>query len=551
MLACWVGAVPVAAAEPFSNPFGIQLRPKPDAMAAVRAPVVVRPAPTNEMCLVRRSDGTLELYGIAKPASDAVEVRRSLDGGLTWPEPEVAFALPGKAYYAVQVLEAADGGLHAVVHLYGEGPGGYRGRLYEVYHASRVRAAARWSEPRRIVPGYVGSIRGFTQLRTGRLVLAVARAIPEREKPPASGPDHGWNDTFVYHSDDAGQTWRLSPDTLSLALAGPNATRYGAIEPVLLELRDRVWMLVRDRGGRLWESSSSDGHRWAPLSRTEFISSDSPAGLLRLRDGRIVLFTNACQNWSDPRSYAMGGREVLHAAISGDEGRTWRGFREVWQETVAVARGDRGTAYPSAVETDSGRVVVVSGQGEGKRALFLFDPAWLEETAVQDDLSHGLVAWTQYGAEGIRVGSGREGGRRLELPASSAGRQGASWNFPAATDGEVRLRLEASEGVSGLQLCLNDHFTRVDDERAAEHAVATVAWNDLGPKTGTGPHAIVLDWTALDRAGKIRIAVDGRTVAEVSARRPARHGVNYLRVEFRAEAKGAGVSLASVEMRRK
>lgn len=552
----WLGlglvGVAAAAERPFANPFGMHLRPAPATVAAAWAPAIVREAPTNEMVLVRRANGDLELYGIAKPASDAVTVLRSRDGGLTWSAPENAFALPGRAYYAVQVLEAADGALHAVVHLLGEGPGGYRGRLYEVYHARRERGAAAWSAPRRVVPGYVGSIRGFIQLRRGRLVLAVARAIPEREQPPATGPDRGWNDTFVYTSDDAGDTWSQSPDVLSLALPGPNVTRYGAIEPALLELRDgRTWMLVRDRGGRLWNSHSPDGVRWDALERTPFISSDSPAGLLRLRDGRIVLFTNACQYWSDPRSYAMGGREVLHAAASADEGRTWRGFREVLHETVAVTRGDRGTAYPSAVENAAGRVVLVSGQGEGKRAIVMFDPRWLEERAVRCDFARGPEDWTQYGGGGLARETVADGTAVLALAAPAGAAGGASWNFPAADSGEVALRMRLSPGGDGLRLCLNDHFTRVDDLRAAGQAVVEVA-PVLAAAAGDAAgawHDLRLTWSGAARGGDWMLAVDGREAARGAVRRPAPLGVNYLRVEFRGPAAGAGLRLGAAAMR--
>lgn len=540
-----------AAERTFANPFGLHLRPAPAALAEVRAPAIVREAPTNEMGLVRRSTGEIELYGIAKPASDAVTVLRSRDGGLTWAAPETAFPLPGKAYYAIQVLEAADGALHAVVHILGQGPGGYRGRLYEVYHARRDRGAAAWSAPRRVVPGYVGSIRGFIQLRSGRLVLAVARAIPEREKPPASGPDRGWNDTFIYTSDDAGDTWTQSPDVLSLVLAGPNVTRYGAIEPVLLELRDgRTWMLVRDRGGRLYESHSPDGARWAPLARTDFVSSDSPAGLLRLRDGRIVLFTNACQNWSDPRSYAMGGREVLHAAISADDGRTWRGFREVLHETVTTTRGDRGTAYPSAVENDAGRIVLVSGQGEGKRAIVLFDPRWLEEREARIDVAPGPVEWTQYGGGSLRTERRENGGAALVISAPVDGAPGgASWNFPAAEAGEIRLRLQVATGVGGVRLVLNDHFTRVDDRQAAAQAVAAVELEDALPEGGSGGHDVRLAWSGAAAGSEARLWIDGREAGRFAMRRAAAWGVNYLRLEFRGGAAGAGVTVLEAGMR--
>ena len=539
-----------AAEKPFGNPFGMQLRPAPDTMAEVRAPVILRAAPTNETCLLRRTDGSLELYAIAKPASDAVAVMRSRDGGLTWTEPQLAFPLPGKAYYAIQVLEAADGARHAVVHLQGEGPGGYRGKLYEVYHTRQNAGAVRWSEPRRIVPGYVGSIRGFTQLRSGRLALAVARAIPEREKPPASGPDRGWNDTFVYFSDDGGANWKPSPDVLSLVLAVPNVTRYGAIEPVLLPLQDRIWMLVRDRGGRLWESSSPDGERWPPLQRTAFISSDSPAGLLRLRDGRIVLFTNGCQNWSDPRSYAMGGREVLHAAISADEGATWRGFREVLHETLGAGRGDRGTAYPSAAENSDGKVVVASGQGEGKRALVAFDPGWLEADGAKDDLTRGPTEWTQYGSAGLAVVAIEGGGPELKIPPAPTGRSGAAWNFPLAAAGEIRLRLRVQGGAHGVKLCLNDHFTRVDDRKAAEHAVFVLPVNGRVPRVAERWHEVRLAWAGSTRAGELAVEIDGQPAGPIPAQRAAQFGVNYLTIEFDAAENQGSVLVGGLSARR-
>ncbi|MBL9200597.1 MAG: exo-alpha-sialidase [Opitutaceae bacterium] len=531
LIAVALAAVGAAAAEPV----GVRLRPAPRDHAAIVAPVIVRAAPTNETCLVARRDGALELYAIGKPASDTATVMRSTDGGLTWTEPALAFRLNTKAYYAIQVLEAHDGTLHAVVHDYREGPGGYRGRLWEVYYARRAPGGD-WTKPRLIVPGYIGSIRGFVQLKSGRLVLAVARAIPERMEAPKSGPDLGWHSTFVYFSDDAGATWRESPDQLSLPLNGPNATRYGAIEPALLELRDgRLWMLVRDRGGRLWQSYSADGGaRWPALERSPFISSDSPAALLRLRDGKILLLTNACQNWTNPRSYAMGGREVLHAALSGDEGRTWRGFREILHEPLAETRGDRGTAYASAVENSAGKIVVVSGQGEGKRAILAFDPRWLEETETRDDFAHGPVQWTAYGSAAPRV----QGARAVAVPVAPGAPGGAQWNFPLAAAGAIEARLEVPAGVTGVRLCLNDHFTRIDDRKAAAHAVFVM------PVEAAGSLPLSLRWTAGELIARV-----GTTERRVAAQRPAQLGVNYLRVEFDAAAREGAVVISDLVAR--
>lgn len=534
-------------ARAFDNPFGMQLRRAPKDVRAVVEPVLVSEAPTNEACVITRRDGTLEIYSITKPASDSVSVVRSRDGGLTWSESHVAFALPGQAYYAVQVLESRDGALHAVVHLLGQGPGGYRGRLYEVYYTQRGTDSASWSDPRRIVTGYVGSIRGFIeQQKNGRLILAVARAIPEREQAPQSGPDFGWNDVFVYFSDDQGTTWRQSPDQLTIELKTPNVTRYGAIEPAMLEMREgRVWMLVRDRGGRLWQSFSADGERWSPLEVSPFISSDSPATLLRLKNGKIILLTNACQNWTDPRSYAMGGREVLHAAVSADDGKTWRGFREIFHETKRVTGGDRGTAYATATENSAGQVVVVSGQGEGKRAVVIFAPEWLEATAVRDDLTAGAVSWTQYGDEGLGVETVDAGGRAIAVPLKSAGLCGALWNFPMAASGTLKFRLRVPPGATAVRFCLNDHFNRLDDQRAAEHAVYTLDWRPPVKGDPSRWQEVTLVWREADRKGGLEFSLAGQgTGKNVPAQRPAQFGVNYLRVEFRASTEQGQLLLA-------
>ena len=521
------------------------------AAPAIWAPAKVGVAPTNECSAVARDDGSLEIYSITKPASDSVSVIRSLDNGATWSPPQIAFPLPGRAYYAVQVLADGDGGLQAVFHLAGEGPGGYRGKLYEVYHTARRRGAATWTEPKKIVPGYVGSIRGFIRLKqSGRLGLAVGRAVPAREAAPKSGPDLGWNDTFVYFSDDRGATWRQSPEVLSVELRTPNTTRYGAIEPALLELADgRVWMLGRDRGGHLWQSRSADGERWSTPEVTPFISSDSPASLLRLGDGRIVLFTNACQNWSNPRSYAMGGREVLHAAISADDGKTWRGFREVLRETELASRGDRGTAYASAMEAANRKIVFVSGQGEGQRAIVTFDPNWLEEREVHDDLSAGPIGWTQFGRTGLSAAEDEAHRPVVALNLASSPPAGAAWNFPAATTGEVTFRLQLPTDTRGLRVALTDHFSRMDDSAAASHAAFA-----LGGETAYVPadarfHQVALKWRGVQAQGELRVEVDGKLVSTIPASRSAPLGLNYLRFELASGASPGAVLIGDLAAR--
>src|SRR5260370_24478010 len=101
-------------------------------------------------------------------------------------------------------------------------------------------------------------------------------------------------------------------------------------------------MLMRTQRGRFYESFSPDGAKWSPAKPTTLISSDSPAALLRLKDGKILLFSNACLRYP----YAYGARNVLHIAVSEDEGRTSPGFRE-------VARDHRRNQPPS-IHADTG-----------------------------------------------------------------------------------------------------------------------------------------------------------------------------------------------------
>lgn len=522
------------------NPFGMQLRPLPSGSAGIRAPVIVREAPpSNEASIISRRDGALELYYITKPESDSLSMIRSTDSGFVWSDPVKLFSLPadelsklpGKAHYAVLAMEDDEGRVQVVFHVAGKGPGGYRGRLYEVYHTRQSADGLSWSAPQRVIPGYVGSMRTFQQMKNGRIILSVGKAVPEREAVPASGPDYGWNDVVTFLSDDRGVTWAQSPDVLNFPLDVEFPTRYGAVEPAVVELADgRLWMLIRDRGGRFMESFSKNGEQWSRPEKSRFITSDSPAAFLKLKDGRIILFFNACQNWSNPKSYARGGREVLHAAISKDNGKSWSGFREVLNETEASggARGDKGTGYSTAAETRDGYVALFSGQGEGKRFIVLFHPDWLLEDSLHDDLTAGPVFWTQYGGKGLRVEAGvGTGTAAVLLPLRPNEQSAAEWNFPALTTGKIKMQMQIPPDASTVLLALTDHFNRADDYKASEHPVFRFPLQDR-PGLVYGEWVDVeLQWDAEN--SRIRI---GKFLSEaVPKERVIEHGLNYLRVE--------------------
>jgi hypothetical protein len=531
----------VAAGAPARwNPFGMQLRPFPSGVDGIRAPVIVREAPpSNEASIVSRRDGSLELYYITKPESDSVSMIRSTDSGFVWSDPVKLFSLPvdelsglpGKAHYAVLAMEDDEGRMQVVFHVAGKGPGGYRGRLYEVYHTRQSADGLSWSAPQRVIPGYVGSIRTFQQMKNGRIILSAGKAAPERDAVPAFGPDYGWNDVVTFLSDDRGANWVQSPDILNFPLDAEFPTRYGAIEPAVVELADgRLWMLIRDRGGRFMESFSQGGEHWSKPEKSRFITSDSPATFLRLKDGRIILFFNACQNWSNSKSYARGGREVLHAAISSDNGVSWSGFREVLNETEisGTARGDKGTAYGTAAETRAGHVVLFSGQGEGKRFIVLFHPAWLLEDSLHDDLTAGPVFWTQYGGKGLRVEAAVDTGTAaVLLPLRPNEQSGAEWNFPALTEGKMKMQMLIPPDASAVSISLTDHFSRADDYKAAEHAVFHFPLLDR-------PGLVYGEWVDVELQWDVensRIRIGDFPSESIPKGRVVEHGLNYLRVE--------------------
>ena len=544
------------------EPFGMRLRALPRQNSHVYAPVFVQESPGNEATLVKLADGTLKIFYINRPGdADKLMSITSKDGGFTWKDPRIAFELPGHAYYANQVVADRNGELHCVFHLYDKGENGYRGRHLNLWYCRTESRQQIWTKPRKIFDGYVGSIRSLMQLKNGRLLMAFAKAVPERSEPPPQGtPDYGWNDIISMFSDDNGDSWQFSENNIKIAAHTPNNTRYGGVEPALIELKDgRIWMLIRTRLGHLYESYSLDaGSSWQPPKRTNFISSDSPATTVRLSDGRIVIFWCSNQRWDDPRSYAMGGREVLHAAISADEGKTWKGFREILVvSTSGSKKGDRGTSYPSAVETNQGKLAVIAGQGEAQRAIVLFDPAWLEEKSQTDNFSEGLLQWTLFGSDSLSSWqdiSGKRHGPALRIRKSQSQVNHdtqAVWNFPMSAQGELQVRITRNEGSAGIHLALTDHFSICADTAASKNAVATFELTkddaDHAWQKGNGKMEIKVRWNTQDQ--KAILSVNGKQTAVVAFHRKPDFGVNYLRIGIPASiADTSGFFLESIRV---
>lgn len=111
-----------------------------------------------------------------------------------------------------------------------------------------------------------------------------------------------------------------------------------AVEATVLEMKDgTLWALARTSQDQAWQAFSKDyGETWSKPEPSRFFGTLTMNTLGRLDDGTIVsLWTNTMAlpenatagngTWED----VFTNRDSHHIAMSGDEGKTWYGFREI------------------------------------------------------------------------------------------------------------------------------------------------------------------------------------------------------------------------------
>jgi sialidase-1 len=117
----------------------------------------------------------------------------------------------------------------------------------------------------------------------------------------------------VWYSDDGFATWRKGAEV--------TAPGRGAHEPTIVERRDgSLLCFLRTTTTRLWRTESIDGGRtWSKPEATDFEAPDSEALLTRIPASGDLLLV-----WNNVASESNWPRTPLTAAISSDEGETWR-----------------------------------------------------------------------------------------------------------------------------------------------------------------------------------------------------------------------------------
>jgi hypothetical protein len=245
-------------------------------------------------------------------------------------------------------------------------------------------------------------------------------------------------------------------------------------------------------------------------------------------------------------------RDVLHMAISDDEGKSWKGFREVFRipsrtDQNDMKGGDSGVAYPNAAFTKDGKIILVTGQGEqgGGRTMFRISPEWLYETSHEDDFSKGLEKWSCYTFKKLALKPGRimgpellpdpeaKGGNILHVRKASSRfpGDGAVWNFPMGRVGELTMRVKVPEGSAGTAIALTDHHRHPNDPDGENTAMFSIDSRELAISPQW--QIVTLKWY-LDH-NKCDLYVNKQFHSKITMKNSTQTGLSYLRFRSLAQ----------------
>ena len=135
--------------------------------------------------------------------------------------------------------------------------------------------------------------------------------------------------SYVYYSDDEGETWGQSSNQAFVALDQGVGGSYSFGEPTAVELNDgRLLMMGRTGLGRFFQTFSENrGETWTNPEPTDLACYPSPCGLKRIPGtGDLLVVWNQISRWE-----SMTGlyRHRLTCAISKDEGQTWENHKNL------------------------------------------------------------------------------------------------------------------------------------------------------------------------------------------------------------------------------
>jgi len=497
------------------------------------------------------ADGRVALFYVDGPShQQSAYARYSADNGAAFGEPEKLFDFPSdKGSFAMGAALLSRKG---TIHLWGLDYYNFdfddrsKSKSY-LWHARSLDGGRSWQSVQKVDFGleYTGSSNNAFELKSGRIIAPISGLTERRIGPWVS---------LAPYSDDDGATWNRPRQQITMNTGATDWYESGAAEPVGIELKDgRLWLLPRSQDGYQWETFSKDrGLTWTPVRHTRFISNQSAMAVLRLRDGRLMLFWNNCgaEGLGD-FGWGEAERAVMAAAISSDEGKTWVGYREVGR-VVTKAQ----VSYPYVTQAGDGWVIL-SAAGH----LMRINPEFLERRSLSEDFSMGVRRWSTLAAKGVEAAADPDDGSKkvLRMLKPDAGTPAAAClNFPYAETGELEMSLRIEPGFQGAHLTISDHFDLPGLARDGSFPLQIMpngrvkiigsggTWLDTPGDLMAGKwHNARLAWNC--RTGQAVLKLDGAEIAVIEQYVRAR-GCCYLRVRSTAvSTDSAGLYIRSVK----
>lgn len=375
-----------------------------------------------------------------QPVSQFLFGRRSTDGGRSFSETTFFYQFEDRENYICpgDLMIDRDGRLHVFclrIWKYDvQNMDGAKGHYSDHFQGDtlyvrfdNIRGENPFFQKLTCLDRYCGSVNNCIQLRSGRIVIPFS-TVYETE--------HSVFQSQTIWSDDGGETWQASNDIKVESEESHGES--GAVEPVIVETdRDgHLIMLIRTVLGWLYYAVSEDGgESWSEAMPTAIPSSNAPAELQKLPDGRMLVLWNDCAGMPMSGVRYSGARQSLVAAVSRDNLKTLQGvrtfIRKSQEDTVHIQ-----SCYPTVSFYENGDMLVKES-GSHWRCIFSRVPVeWLEERSFRWDFADGFGPWV------------------LEKPAVSGSwvTLAKNWerpgfgcvNFPYGTSGSLRLQVKGA-----------------------------------------------------------------------------------------------------------
>jgi hypothetical protein len=279
-----------------------------------------------EACLFPLADGRLALFHDLR---GVLRMRVSADRGRTWGEATPLRTVQGKEILGnrtspVRLPSGAIGLFHT------HRPHVRRGRDGPLRFRVSKDEGKTWSEGVFVNPIFAVQRNGTARVLTrGRIISPVFVWVSSLAGGESEDTDNSTCYSWTYVSDDEGATWKASESELLVRRNKGRDGYFSFEEPCVEELQDgRLIMFGRTELGRQFVSYSKDrGESWSEPQPGPLASAYAPALLTRLPGSKDLL---AIWNQVSAQEILSGlHRHRLSCAVSSDDGKTWKHFRNL------------------------------------------------------------------------------------------------------------------------------------------------------------------------------------------------------------------------------